>query len=109
MDPFLERNPQWNVFHGWFIRKLAEQSIERAWELGCVVDVERSVYGRESTGELAQPDAVHEVSFASTEEETYKQEYIVVREEDWGPVLAVVEFLSFANKSGSYRTKYLEK
>jgi hypothetical protein len=58
---------------------------------------------------LAQPDAIHEVSFASPEEETYKQEYIVVREEDLGPVLAVVEFLSFANKSGSYRTRYLEK
>jgi hypothetical protein len=138
MDPFLERNPQWQVFHGWFIRKLAEQSMAAARELGCVVDVERSVYGRESTGELvlfgepdvlvareatiarahdsgsaslalAQPKAVHEVSFTSGEDETYKQEYVVVREEDWGPVLAVVELLSFANKTGPYRVKYQEK
>jgi hypothetical protein len=52
MDPFLEINPRWEVFHGWFIRKLAEQSTGRARELGCEVDVERSVYGREPTGEL---------------------------------------------------------
>ena len=59
MDPFLEINPRWEVFHGWFIRKLAEQSTGRARELGCEVDVERSVYGREPTGELVllgEPD-----------------------------------------------------
>ena len=52
MDPFLEINPRWEVFHGWFIRKLAENSMGRARELGCEVDVERTVYGREPTGEL---------------------------------------------------------
>ncbi len=59
MDPYLEINPRWEVFHGWFIRKLAEQNMGRARELGCEVDVERSVYGREPTGELVligEPD-----------------------------------------------------
>lgn len=95
MDPFLEVNPQWEVFHGWFIRILAEQSMARARELACEVDVERDVYGRESTGELAR---------------TCKQEYIVVRESgEWARVLAVVELLSFANKEGTYVPKYREK
>jgi hypothetical protein len=52
MDPFLEDSPRWEVFHDWFIRKLAEQSTPAARELGCEIDVERSVYGREPTGEL---------------------------------------------------------
>ena len=59
MDPFIELDPGWQVFHGWFIRKLAEQSIGPARELGCDVDVERTVYGREPTGELVligEPD-----------------------------------------------------
>ena len=43
MDPFLEVNPRWQVFHGWFVRKLAEQNLPRARELGCWIDVERSV------------------------------------------------------------------
>ena len=33
-DPFLEVNPRWQVFHGWFVRKLAEQNVPRARELG---------------------------------------------------------------------------
>jgi len=42
--------------------------------------------------------------------ETYKQEYMVVRETgEWARVLAVVELLSFANKQGNYAPKYREK
>ena len=103
MDPFLEINPRWEVFHGWFIRELARQSMGRARELGCEVEVERSVYGREPTGELVllgEPDQL----------ERYKQQYIVVRQAgDWPRALAVVELLSFANKQGNYAPKYREK
>jgi hypothetical protein len=140
MDPFLELNPGWQVFHGWFIRKLAEQSIGPARELGCDVDVERSVYGREPTGELvlvgepdlltrqdaafgrpepgwgsggvalAEPRAIHEIVLDPDEMETHKQQYLVVRESgEWARVLAVVELLSFANKEGTYASKYREK
>lgn len=138
MDPFLEQNPQWEVFHGWFIRELARQSIGPARDLGCTIDVERTIYGRETTGELvlfgepdvmlardhmqydslssgsalavAQPQAIHEVVLADTERETHKQEYIVVRlQGTWAPVLAVVELLSYANKRGIYAPKYREK
>lgn len=139
MDPFLEINPRWQVFHGWFIREVARQSVGRARELGCEVDVERSVYGREPTGELvligepdlvaqhdasghpepagsqtavalAEPRAIHEIVLDPDEMETYKQEYMVVRESgEWARVLAVVELLSFANKEGSYVPKYHEK
>jgi hypothetical protein len=67
MDPFLEINPRWEVFHGWFIRELARQNMGRARAIGCEVDVERSVYGREPTGELVligEPDvsARHDAS-----------------------------------------------
>lgn len=138
MDPYLEQNPQWEVFHGWFIRELARLSVSAARELGCTIDVERSVYGRDSTGELvlfgepdalllrdhsatqgssvgaalevARPQAIHEVTLQSELSGRHKQEYIVVRtEEAWTPVLAVVELLSFANKQGTYATKYREK
>jgi hypothetical protein len=34
MDPFLEINPRWEVFPGWFIRELARQSVVQARELG---------------------------------------------------------------------------
>ena len=130
MDPFLERNPQWEVFHGWFIRELARLSSNLAREQGCIVDVERSVYGRDTTGELvllreqttrdttgggvaqalAAPQAIHEVMLEEDELGRHKQEYIVVRsQEAWMPVLAVVELLSFANKQGTYAAKYQEK
>ena len=59
MDPFLEVNPRWQGFHAWFIRKLAEQSLPNAQDLGCWIDVERTVYQRESTGEIVligEPD-----------------------------------------------------
>ena len=110
MDPFLEDSPRWEVFHGWFIRKLAEQNTSRARELGCEIDVERSVYGREPTGELfllgepdlvaqrtpysgssvweqrhdalalAEPRAMHEVILDPDQLQQYKQQYLVVRE-----------------------------
>lgn len=110
MDPFLEINPRWEVFHGWFIRELARQNMGRARELGCEVEVERSVYGREPTGELvllgepdlvaeqrpqsdfsewgrdhaslalAEPRAIHEVVLDPDQLEQYKQQYIVVRQ-----------------------------
>jgi len=38
MDPFLEINPRWEVFHGWFIRELARRSVGPARELGCEVE-----------------------------------------------------------------------
>jgi hypothetical protein len=92
MDSFLEDHPRWEVFHGWFIRELARQNTPPARELGCEIDVERSVYGREPTGEL------------------YKQQHLVVRESgEYARVLAVVELLSPANKHGSYVPKYREK
>jgi hypothetical protein len=88
MDPFLEINPRWEVFHGWFIRELARQNQSRSRELGCWIGVERTVY----------------------QQEPYKQEYLVVREvNQFQRVLAVVEMLSFANKEGTYVPKYREK
>ena len=110
MDPFLETAPSWEAFHGWFIRKLAEQCMGRARELGCEVDVERSVYGQEPAGELflvgepdllarydrsfdrpeampsrspvalAEPRAIHEIALDPEEMAAHKQEYLVVRE-----------------------------
>jgi hypothetical protein len=140
MDPFLEINPRWQVFHGWFVRKLAEQNLPRARELGCWIDVERSVYHREPSGELvlvgepdaltgldvseygpaparqdtssavAVPQAVHEVVLDPDQLQRHKQEYLVVRELGrFQRVLAVVEVLSFANKEGTYVSKYREK
>ncbi len=59
MDPFLEVNPRWELFHAWFIRKLAEQTLPKAQAMNCWIDVERSVYQREASGELilfGEPD-----------------------------------------------------
>lgn len=139
MDPFLEKNPQWEVFHGWFIRELARLAIAPARDAGCSIDVERSIYGRDTSGQLvmygepdvlliqdelpansrltggtalamAKPQAVHEVTLADDGVETHKQEYIVVRVDGTrAPVLAIVELLSFANKTGTYARKYREK
>jgi hypothetical protein len=61
MDPYLEINPRWQVFHGWFVRKLAEQHQLRARELGCWIGVERAVYQQEPSGELVlvgEPDVL---------------------------------------------------
>jgi hypothetical protein len=43
MDPFLEMNPHWQAFHAWFMRKLAERALPKAQELGCWIDMERTV------------------------------------------------------------------
>jgi len=59
MDPFLETSPRWQAFHGWLIRELARQSLPKARELGCWIDVERTVYQREPSGEIVlvgEPD-----------------------------------------------------
>jgi hypothetical protein len=59
---------------------------------------------------LVEPKAVHEIVLDPDELETYKQDYLIVREADqFNRVLAVVELLSFANKSGTYAPKYREK
>lgn len=61
MDPYLEINPRWNVFHGWFVRELARQNQDRTRELGCWIGVERTVYQREPSGELVlvgEPDTL---------------------------------------------------
>ncbi len=141
MDPFLEVNPRWEAFHAWFVRKLAEQSLPKAQELGCWIDVERSVYQREPSGAIvllgepdhtvgedssspawsepskshggiavAEPKAIHEVVLDPATLERVKQDYLVVRELGQFPrVLAVVELLSPANKSGNYVPRYREK
>jgi hypothetical protein len=61
MDPYLEKHPRWQRFHGWYIRKLAELHMADAERLGCVVDVERSIYAREPSGRfvlVGAPDAL---------------------------------------------------
>jgi Protein of unknown function (DUF4058) len=35
MDPYLEIQPRWEIFHGWFIHKLAELALPRAANMGC--------------------------------------------------------------------------
>lgn len=110
MDPFLEVNPRWESFHAWFVRKLAEQSLSKAQDLGCWIDVERRIYQLEPSGEaviigepdetvaadssnpewcspgsqasvaLAEPKAIHEVVLDARSLERVKQDYLVVRE-----------------------------
>jgi hypothetical protein len=139
MDPFIESNPRWQLFHAWFVRKLAEQALPKAKQLGCWVDVERSVYQQEPSGEvmligepdqsvgpdsdwngtsrtgsggiaLAEPKAIHEVVLDPALMERFKQDYLVVREySQFTRVLAVLEVLSPGNKSGNYAPRYREK
>lgn len=146
MDPYLEVNPRWEAFHGWFVRKLAEQTMPRAREVDCWIDVERTVYQRTPSGEiilvgkpddaigveavpmsgngqtgnghrrnsggiaLAEPRVVHEVVLDPETMERVKQDYLVVRElGKFNRILAVVELLSPANKSGNYVPRYREK
>jgi hypothetical protein len=57
MDPWLEG--QWQPFHGWFIRELARLTIPKAQKLGCWIDVDRTVYQHDPSGEvtlLGAPD-----------------------------------------------------
>lgn len=61
MDPFIEINPRWEGFHGWFMRKLAEQALPKAQALDCWIDVERTIYQQLPTGEVmmvGEPDDV---------------------------------------------------
>jgi hypothetical protein len=59
MDPYLEVNPRWQAFHGWYMRELARLALPKAEELDCWIDVERTVYQREPSGEvvlIGEPD-----------------------------------------------------
>lgn len=56
------------------------------------------------------PQAVHEIDIDPYTTPAHRQQYLVVREDPSYPrVLAIVELLSPANKSGSYAAKYHEK
>jgi len=136
MDPFLESQPRGEIFHGWFIHKLAELALPKAALLGCWIDVERDVYGVDPSGELvligeaddvfsissaetrwsgngagvvtlAAPRSVREVVVDPEESRQHRQHFLVVREnQKWPRVLAVVELLSPANKIGKYARTY---
>ena len=60
---------------------------------------------------LAEPQAVHEVVLEDDEQSIHKQDFLVVREElrGYARVVAVVELLSPANKTGTYAPLYQEK
>lgn len=61
MDPFLESQPTWELFHAWFVRELARVTLPQARQIGYWIDVDRDVYQREPTGELALVGAPDEV------------------------------------------------
>ena len=70
--------------------------------------------GESSSGGAAvavtKPQAVHEVYLDPASLERFKQAYLVVREKGkQRSVLAVVEVLSPANKSGGYKARYQDK
>lgn len=139
MDPYLERQPMWEIFHGWFIRELARISLPKASSMGCWIDVERDVYGEDPSGEmvsigepddvftvadgqqqwggngsalatLAVPRSVREIVIDPEEARRHRQEYLVVRDnKKWPRALAVVESLSPANKTGNYARTYNAK
>jgi hypothetical protein len=139
MDPFLEQQPWWEIFHAWFIRKLAEFALPKAIDMGCAIDVERDVYEKDPSGEmvligepddvfmvsgegsspsdsgagiatLAAPRAVHEIVLTDEPHTRRWQDYLVVRNsKGWPRVLAVAELLSPANKSGKYAGVYHAK
>jgi hypothetical protein len=70
----------------------------------------RKSNGQSSGVALAAPRAVHEIVLDEDDAERIKQDYLVVRELGRETrVLAVVELLSFANKSGGYMPRYHEK
>jgi hypothetical protein len=139
MDPYLETQPRWEIFHGWFIHKLAEFALPKAARLGCWIDVERDVYGEDPSGErvligeadevltvssgesewsgngaatavLTKPRSIREVVVEEEEAQRHRQHYLVVREnQKWPRALAVVELLSPANKEGTYARTYHAK
>src|SRR5436309_434403 len=135
MDPFWEAKPNWPVLHGWLIRKLCELSLPTAQALGYLMGVERSIYFKQSNGQvallgepdlfaeeiepprkwdgstgglaIAEPKAVHKVS---ARRRGFKQDYLVIKESPWpNRIMAVVEVLSPGNKRGMYGRKYREK
>jgi hypothetical protein len=104
MDPFIEVNPRWEGFHAWFVRELAQQSMPKAQELGCWIDVKRTIYQREVNG------AIVRFGLDPATLERVKQDFLVVREVGQFPrALAVVEVLSPATKTGRYVLRYREK
>jgi hypothetical protein len=139
MDPYLESQPRWEIFHQWFIHELARLSLPTAVSMGCWIDVERDVYKRDPSGEmvligetddvitfsssqpntaangggtatLAPPSSVREVVIDPGEAGRHRQYYLVVRENQaWPRALAVVELLSPANKNGKYTRTYNQK
>src|SRR4051794_20699009 len=109
MDPFLETQPRWEIFHGWFIHELARLSLTKAAHMGCWIDVERDVYGEDPSGEmvligegdnvlsvsaresewtgngartavLTKPRSVREVVVDPEVASQHRQHYLVVRE-----------------------------
>ena len=139
MDPYLEIQPRCEIFHGWFIHKLAELALPRAASMGCWIDVERDVYGEDPSGAmvligeadevltvasaestwsgdvggvatLAVPRSIREVVVDPKEAHQHRQHFLVVREnQKWPRALAVVELLSPANKAGKYAGTYNTK
>ena len=137
MDPFMRSQPSLGRIYAWFVHSLAEQSLPKAQELGCWIDVERMVYQREPSGEvvliggpdeavavdpsipewrssppvaLAEPKVVHEVVLDPAAPRSSIRQITGGRElGQFARVLAAVEVLSPANKSGSYVPRYREK
>ncbi len=135
MDPYLEVQPRWEFFHGWFIRQLAQLTFPKAVALECWIDVEREYYVADPSGEhvviddweveftttgqkptclevgfgvdqLTGPRAVREV-VRPVQTERRRQEYLVVRDNpSWPRDLAVIRLLSRANKAGPYASTY---
>jgi Protein of unknown function (DUF4058) len=139
MDPYLEAQPRWEIFHGWFIHKLAELALPTAASMGGWIEVERDVYGEDPSGAtvligeadevltiastestwsghvggaatLAVPRSIREVVIDPEEAHQHRQHFLVVRENPkWPRALAVVELLSPANKTGKYAGIYNAK
>ena len=85
MDPFIEVNPRWEGFHAWFVRKLAEQSLPKARELGCWIEVGRTVYQKEPSGEavlIGEPDETLAVDAPSRgwSAATLRESYVALAE-----------------------------
>jgi hypothetical protein len=115
MDPYLEAQPRWEIFHGWFIHKLAELALATAASMGCWIDVERDVYGEDPSGAtvligeadevltiastestwsghvggaatLAVPRSIREVVVDPEEAHQHRQHFLVVREWNCGMI-----------------------
>jgi hypothetical protein len=75
-----------------------------------VADSSSSAFSAGPSVALAEPTVIHEVVLDPDELEQFKQDYLVVRElGQFARVLAAVEVLSPANKSGTYVPRYREK